>query len=54
MKHCIFLYLLHKDRSALRYITSYNKLYNGFFKTLLPIYRRRSWTASNSNLSPHL
>jgi len=34
-----FLNLLHNDCSALCYITSYNGLYNGFFKTLLYIYK---------------
>ena len=32
-----FLDLLHNDWSVLRYITSYNGLYTGFFKTLVLI-----------------
>ena len=40
----MFKDLLHNDWLALYYITSYNVLYNGFFKTL--IFRSCSWTGT--------
>jgi len=50
----MFLALLHNDWSALGYITSYNELYNWFFRTLTQTSSEQWQHCSWTWLSPFL